>query len=212
MNEEATTETETGADHTDTLTMAPAVVPVERLIALIIDAPRCKARLAELDRKIRAAVDAEAKLAAARLEFEQSATARATELARREQAVDERENAAFAADAALKEREEKLRDHVLALRDEDNIYKRRVMAAVGITRHETMQDLPMWRELAIETLGRQEVEALENPGGEPDASMPDDPGFELQPPAGSTLTRSRPLRATPRPRRRGGADNASAPA
>lgn len=194
---EQSDETRTGADRTaDTLALAPAMVPVQVLIALITDPARCKARLAELERKIRAAGEAEAKMTTARAEFEAAATTRAAELARREQAVDERENAVLRAERGLVERENQLRDKVLALRDDDNIIKRRIMTALGISRIEGLQDLPAWNELGVECFGRDAAPDDNDASAIADPTV--SPGFDFEPIKGSTITRNIPRSAAAR--------------
>lgn len=168
-----------------------AVPAVQALIALITDPARCKARLAELEQKTKAAGEAEAKATAAQKDFEELRASREQDLARREQAVDERERAVIVADQGLREREAALRKERLALNNEDQQLRRRVMLVAGISVNERLQSLPSWNELRVELFGGSSTEGR---GGDPliEEQPPHGGGFELTAMPGSSITQSRP--------------------
>jgi septal ring factor EnvC (AmiA/AmiB activator) len=88
------------------------------LLAVIADAPGCKARLAELQEQVTAAAKAQAKLEAERAEYDWHVAATKAELHEREQALRSRQVKLAADEAMLRETQKFYADR-LPLRPHD---------------------------------------------------------------------------------------------
>lgn len=198
---EQSDKTLTGADPADVAALAPAVAPVEYLIALITNPAKCSARLRELKDGIAACTTAEGKLK----KHEEALAARAAELDQREAALARsfqdlasRENALAEADEALREREAAHHNAAAAHHEKDESLRRRIARWFQLEQH-PLRGTPEWLVLAREIFGDQPDPEF---GHEEKEDRAFDPGFELNVSAGSSLTRSQPRSAATRRDRR----------
>lgn len=182
-------------------TPAPAFSAFEDLMALIKLAGDPKGFQRNLDALMAATIKAtEAKAAAAKQEA--SLAARKAEqdaaFAKREAEISATAEAWADRKADVDDKHERLSSIHYNIVTTINQFKREILRYAGVTRNESMQDLPDWSQMAAEVLGISDVHFDGN-----DSSGRPETSYEIEPPpnlvAGSTLTRRSPR--PPRPTR-----------